>query len=115
MVDNIIADMATRGLQPDCKERQLLDVASGLQDQLVLLRKDVAKNGTSTKLQTGRIVMNPAVAAITSTSAELSKVLQQIKMDIGQPVINKAKQKAAQARWASHNQKKAEWEAADNG
>ena len=55
--------------------------------------------------------MNPAVAAITATSAELSKVLQQIKMDMGQPV-NRAKQKAAQARWAGHNAAKERWNGA---
>jgi hypothetical protein len=106
MIRRVIADMAERGLQPDAKETELLHVAGGLADQLVALRLDVKKNGTSTKLSSGRVVLNPAVAAITSTSAELSKVLGQIQMDLGQPK-DAAKQKAAQARWAAHNQAKA--------
>lgn len=109
MIERIVADMAGRGVQPDAKEAELLGVASGLADQLVLLRQDVKKNGTSTKLTTGRIVMNPAVAAITSTSAELSKILQQVSMDIGQPVNRikqKASQKASRARWPGHYQAK---------
>jgi hypothetical protein len=110
MIQRIVADMAARGMEPDAKETELLGVAAGLADQLVLLNKDVRRNGTSAKLESGRIVMNPAVAAITKTSAELAKVLGQIKMDLGQPV-NRVKQKAAQARWAAHNEAKARREA----
>lgn len=114
MVRRIVADMEARGLQPNARETELLAVASGLADQLALLRQDVKQNGTSSRLESGRIVMNPAVAAITSTSAELAKVLSQIQMDVGQPV-NRAKQKAAQARWAPHRAAQQRWEGVGNG
>lgn len=114
LVERITADMAARGLQPDAKERELLTLAEGLADQLDGLRQSVKKQGYSTTLESGRIVANPAVALINTTSAALAKVLAQINMDLAPPV-NRTKQAAAQARWRSHNEAKAKFEAVGNG
>jgi len=114
LVGRIIADMAARGLQPDAKERELLSLAEGLADQLDGLRRSVKQQGYSTTLESGRIVANPAVAAINQTSLALARVLAQVNMEVAPPV-NRTKQRAAQTRWASHNAAKARWEGIGNG
>lgn len=110
MIGRIVADMAARGLQPDAKERELLTLAEGLADQLDGLRRSVKAQGYSTTLESGRIVANPAVAQINTTSLALAKVLAQINMDIA-PAVNRTKQRASQARWRAHNEAKERWEA----
>jgi hypothetical protein len=114
MIRRIVADMASRGLEPDAKECELLDLAEGLADQLVALRRNVKAHGVSTTLESGRIVANPSVAQINTTTLALAKVLTQINMD-ETPAINRTKQAAAQARWRSHNEAKAKFEAVGNG
>lgn len=109
MVTRVIADMANRGFEPDAKERELLALAQGLADQLDGLRKSVATDGYSTTLKTGRIVANPAVALINTTSLALAKVLAQVQMS-DQPPINLVKQRAGNARWRAHNQAKQQWD-----
>jgi hypothetical protein len=110
MIKRIVADMASRGLEPDAKECELLDLAEGLADQLVALRRNVKAQGVSTTLESGRIVANPAVAQINTTSLALARVLGQISIDVAPP-INRTKQRAAQARWSAHNEAKQRWEA----
>lgn len=108
MIRRIVADMTSRGLEPDALERELLDLAEGLADQLVALRRNVKMQGVNTTLESGRIVANPAVAQINTTSLALAKVLSQINMD-ETPAINRTKQAAAKARWRPHNEAKAKW------
>lgn len=114
LVGRITADMAARGLQPDAKERELLAIAERLADQLDGLHRSVKTQGVSTTLESGRIVANPAVAQINTTSLALAKVLAHINMDVGPPV-NRTKQRAARARWGAHNAAKEKWEAIGNG
>ena len=106
LVARIIADMGARGLEPDAKERELLALAEGLADQLDGLRQAVATEGYSTTLETGRIVANPAVGLINSTSLALKNVLAAVNMT-DQPPINLVKQRASKARWRAHNAAKA--------
>lgn len=98
LVARIVAAMAAAGLQPDARERELLAVAETLADQLDGLKRDVEVNGYSTVLQSGRVVANPAVAAINQTATALARVLAQVSMTEEAP-IDKARQRAAQARW----------------
>jgi len=114
LVGRVTADMAARGLQPDAKERELLLIAERLADQLDGLHRNVKAQGVSTTLESGRIVANPAVGQINTTSLALAKVLAQINMDLT-PAINRTKQAAARSRWASHNAAKETWEAIGNG
>lgn len=102
LVGRIIADMSTRGLEPDAKERELLALAEGLADQLDGLRKAVSAEGYTTALESGRVVINAAVPAINTTSLALAKVLAQVQMS-DQPPINLVKQRASKARWRQHN------------
>jgi hypothetical protein len=106
LVGRIIADMAARGLEPDAKERELLALAEGLADQLDGLRKSVSAEGYSTTLETGRIVANPAVGLINTTTTALARVLAQIQMS-DQPPLNLVKQRASLSRWRAHNAAKA--------
>ncbi|MGO9034976.1 hypothetical protein [Mycobacterium sp.] len=107
LIERITADMAARGLEPDAKERELLGLAEGLQNQLDGLRKDVATNGySSIHQETGRLFASPSVALINQTSTALAKVLAQIQMT-DQPPVNRVKQRASQIRWQAHNAAKA--------
>jgi hypothetical protein len=108
LVKRIVNDMADRGLEPDAKERELLAIAEGLADQIAGLRESIGRLGYSTTLQNGRVMLNPAVAAVNNTSTALAKVLNQIQMTDAAP-INLVRQRAAQSRWRAHNQAKARW------
>lgn len=108
LAKSIIDDLAARGLEPTVKEHELIAVAQGLADQLVGLRKSLAARGYSCVLNSGRVVVNPAIAAINTTSLALAKVLDQISMT-EMPAKNAKKQHAAQVRWAAHNQAKTRW------
>lgn len=100
LVERIVADMAARGLQPDAKERELLAVAEKLADQLDALERDVAANGVTVTIDSGRIVANPSVSGINQTSRALAAVLGQISMTTD-PAVDRNRQRAAQARWAA--------------
>jgi hypothetical protein len=111
LVARITADMASRNLQPDAKERELLALAEGLADQLDALRRAVKAEGPTVTLKSGRVLAHPSCALINTTSLALAKVLAQINMDVV-PAVNRTKQAAAQARWRAHNEAKARWEGA---
>jgi hypothetical protein len=106
LIDRLVADMARRGLQPDAKETELLAIAERLANQLQGLERSIRRNGYSSKLESGRIVANPCIAQLNSTSTALAKVLQQIQM-YEVPAINRVRQRAAQTRWQAHNTAKA--------
>ncbi len=105
LVARIIADMDAHGLEADTKERELLRLAEGLADQLDGLRKSVAAEGYSTTLETGRIVANPAVALINSTSLALTKVLAGVQMTEPAPETRASARarRAANQRWHPQN------------
>jgi hypothetical protein len=98
LVSRIVDDMAARGLEPDAKEHELLAIAAGLADQIEALTEDVRREGYSSRLKSGRIVIHPAVAEIRAASTALSKVIEGVEMGEGIP-LNRTKQRAAQARW----------------
>jgi hypothetical protein len=110
LVRRIVDDMAANNLEPTAKEHELLSVAEGLADQLAGLRGSLAARGYSSVLESGRIVLNPAVVQINSTSLALAKVLSQIQMG-EDPPINRVKQRAALTRWRAHNEAKSRWAA----
>jgi hypothetical protein len=113
LVEAIIQDMAHRGLEPDCRERQLLDIAAKLGDKLEALSNAIDADGISVKLKSGRPIIHPAVAEVRQVSLALAKVLDGVSMDEGAPV-NRARQAAAQARWRRHNEAKAARQAGAN-
>jgi hypothetical protein len=99
--------MHANGLEPDAKERELLTLAEGLADRLAELEESVAVEGLSVVLNSGRIVMNPAVAESRMTRTSLATVLGRVSMtEI--PAKDPLKVKAAQVRWAQHNIAKAQ-------
>jgi hypothetical protein len=102
----IVADMAEHGLEPDGKERELLTLAEGLADRLAELEDVVEREGLSVTLQSGQVVMNPAVGESRMTRAALARVLAGVSMTEGR-AKDPAKVRAAQARWLEHNIAKA--------
>jgi hypothetical protein len=107
LTDRITAELAARGLECDGKERELLRIAAKLADQLDGLERDIRTNGVTTKISSGRLVVNPSVAAARQAALALAKILGGIEMSEA-PAVNRKKQHAAQVRWAAHNQAKAE-------
>lgn len=102
LVQRIVEDMQARGLEPDAKETELLALAEGLADRLADLEDSVAVEGLSVVLNSGRIVMNPAVSESRMTRTSLATVLGRISMEEGH-TKDPAKVKAAQKRWQQHN------------
>jgi hypothetical protein len=59
------------------------------------------------KINSGRLVVNPSVAAARQASLALAKVLDGVQLT-ETPAVNRKKQHAAQVRWAAHNRAKSE-------
>lgn len=102
LVARIVADMRAHGLEPDGREVELLALAEGLADRLAELEACVEDEGLSTVLQSGRVVMNPAVAEARQTRTALATVLGRVSMEEGR-AKDPQKMRAAQARWLQHN------------
>ena len=102
LVARIVAEMHASGLEPDAKERELLALAEGLADRLAELECSIEDEGLSMVLNSGRIVMNPAVAEARMTRTALAGVLSRISMT-ELPAKDPAKVKAAAVRWRQHN------------
>ncbi len=102
LVARIVADMRAHGLEPDAKETELLSLAEGLADRLAELEGSVEAEGLSTVLNSGRVVMNPAVAESRMTRTALASVLVKVSMTEG-AAKDPAKVAAAQKRWLAHN------------
>lgn len=102
LVARIVADMRDQGLEPDGKERELLALAEGMADRLAELEECVEQEGLSFTLDSGRVVMNPAVGEARMTRTSLARVLAGVSMSEGR-AKNPAKVRAAQARWLQHN------------
>ena len=109
LVKRIIDDMARRNLEPTAKDHELLALAEGLADQLEKLKASAAANGYTTVIFSGSVVINPAVAAVNSTTLALAKVIGQVEMT-ELPAKDPVKQRAARTRWAAHNIAKQRWE-----
>ena len=102
LVARIVADMREHGLEPDGKERELLSLASGLADRLAELEDCIEVEGLSVVLDSGRVLMNPAVGEARQTRTSLARVLMGVSMTEGR-AKDPAKVRAAQARWLEHN------------
>jgi hypothetical protein len=107
LVQRIEAELAARGLEPDGKEREMLRIAAKLADQLQELEADIKRNGCTTVISSGRLCVNPSVAAARQASLALAKILSGIEMSEA-PAVNRVKQRAAQVRWRAHNEAKRE-------
>lgn len=94
--------MRDQGLEPDGKERELLALAEGMADRLAELEECVEQEGLSFTLDSGRVVMNPAVGEARMTRTSLARVLAGVSMSEGR-AKDPAKVRAAQARWLQHN------------
>lgn len=99
--------MAAHGLEPDAKEVELLALAEGLADRLAELEASVEAEGLSVMLNSGRLVMNPAVAESRMTRTALATVLGRVSMIEG-VAKDPVKQAASRARWRAHNLAKAQ-------
>lgn len=107
LVARITAEMHSNGLEPDAKEQELLALAEGLADRLAELENGIAEDGLSMMLNSGRVVMNPAVAEARMTRTSLATVLTKISMTEA-PAKDPVKQAASRARWREHNIAKAQ-------
>lgn len=101
LVARVRADMDAEGLVPDGREEELLVLAGDLQDRIVELEDAIAADGLRQVSKSGVVHLHPAVSEVRQTRAVLARALAGVQMqdDTRDPV----KQKAAQARWRSHN------------
>jgi hypothetical protein len=101
LVARIRAEMADEGLEPDAREVEFLAIAEGLQDRIVELEAAIKHHGLTNVTKGGLVRLNPAAVESRQTRAALARVLANVQMQDDQK--DPVKQKAAQARWRSHN------------
>jgi hypothetical protein len=98
LVASIVDDMRAHRLQPDAKELALLQVAGDLADQLEGLKRSINRDGYTTELKSGRLVVHPAVSQMRQVSATMAQVLQGVSMS-AEPAVDRRRQRAANMRW----------------
>jgi hypothetical protein len=101
LVQRIVEDMASHGLEPDQRDRELFDVIADIRDEIEQLKAVVEAEGRSVVLRDDRVVMHGAVVEIRLQRAALAKLLSGLSMDTSGK--NPVKQAAAVKRWAAHN------------
>jgi hypothetical protein len=108
MVDAILAEMTEAGVEPDAKERALLDTARQLVDRLDALERIIARDGEILTSPAGAVRVHPAVAEHRQQAATLPKVLSGIVVGDSSGIgKNPAKVRAAQVRWANRDRRRA--------
>jgi hypothetical protein len=104
LVARLTAEMDAEDLEPDAKEVELLTIAEALQDRIVELESVIESEGLSITSKSGVVHLNPAVGEARQTRAALARVISGIQLrDDGK---DPTKQRAANARWRSHNDAK---------
>src|SRR6516165_11522114 len=101
LVQRIVDDMASHGLEPDQRDRELFDVIAEIRDEIEQLKAVVEDEGRSVVLRDDRVVMHGAVVELRLQRAALAKLLSGLRMDTSGK--NPVKQAAAARRWAAHN------------
>jgi hypothetical protein len=102
LVARMTAEMRSHGLEPDAKEQELLAVAERLADDLAELEGDIEADGRTMVLNSGRVLLNPALAESRLTRTTLATVLTKTSMTEA-PGKDPAKQAASNARWCAYN------------
>lgn len=107
LVDALVAEMAEVGVEPDAKEKSLLEAAKQLVDRLDALERIIAADGEMVTSPTGHVKLHPAVSEHRQLAATLPKVLVGIVVGDSLSGVGKnpAKVRAAQARWAARDRK----------
>jgi hypothetical protein len=107
MVSGIMAELTEDGVQLDAKENALLATARQLVDRMGALEAIVARDGLMVTTEAG-IKIHPAVVEHRLCATTLPRILAGIGAgDTSAGSKNPIKQRAATARWASHNRLKA--------
>jgi hypothetical protein len=107
MVEGIMAELIEDGVQLDAKESALLATARTLVDRMGALEAIVARDGLMVTTDAG-VKLNPAAVEHRLCATTLPRILGGIGAgDTSGGAKNPTKQRAATARWASHNRLKA--------
>ena len=108
LVAAIEAQLATDGLEPDARDRQLLDVAARLVDRMEMLQAMVAADGERTISATGVVRLHPAIGELRQHSIAVSKTLAAVALaETSGARKDPDKVRAAETRWRAHNAAKA--------
>ena len=105
-MERLRAEMTEQGLIPTSTEDELLAVAWDLADRIEVLQRMVAVDGERRVGKDGNVRLHPALSEIRQCEATLARVVGGIST-MAEPVVNRTKQRAAQARWRAHNAKRA--------
>ncbi|WP_286150706.1 hypothetical protein [Mycobacterium sp. D16R24] len=103
LVERITAEMLECGLRPDGREAEWLEQARNLASRITELEECISTDGLSVVLNSGRVVLHPAIAEVRQHRAALARVLAGIQMEEA-ATKDPAKQKAAQVKWRAHNE-----------
>ena len=106
LVERLRSEMSEQGLIPTSGEEELLAVVWDLGDRIEVLQRMVAVDGERRVGKDGSVRLHPALSEIRQCESTLARVVGGINT-MAEPVVNRTKQRAAQARWRAHNLKKA--------
>jgi hypothetical protein len=106
LVERLRAEMTEQGLIPTSGEEELLAVAADLADRIEVLQNAVAADGETWVGKDGGVRLHPALSEIRQCESTLARVVGGIST-MAEPVVNRTKQRAANARWRAHNTKRA--------
>lgn len=102
LVREVLAQLTEDGLEPDVRERHLLDLAAGLADRLAEVQDVLAVDGITTTTAAGGIKPHPMLAAERQLALGIQRLLDGVSLTAA-PVKSAAKVRAAQTRWRAHN------------
>ncbi|OPZ56440.1 MAG: hypothetical protein BWY91_00365 [bacterium ADurb.BinA028] len=106
IVEEVLAQLAEDDLEPDARDRALLDTAARLADRMAQLRDLVAEDGERSVSESGIVRLHPGIAEHRNHAVSLAKVLAGISLR-NDSAKNPAKVHAAETRWRAHNAAKA--------
>ena len=100
LVDDLLAELAEDGLEPDAREVALLVAAGELRDRMDRLEAMIAADGERRVTSTGTVQLHPAVAELRQHAVALSRVLAGVSMVDTGAGKSARHQRAALMRWA---------------
>ena len=113
LVAAVLEQMAEDDLEPDARDRSLLDTAARLADRMAALDVMIEADGERSIAANGIVRLHPGIAEFRQHSIALSKVLVAVALVESNGVRkDPAKVRAAETRWRAHNAAKAEAEQA---
>jgi hypothetical protein len=108
LVQAVLEQMAADGLEPDARDRALLDTAQQLADRMAALQLLVGEDGERAVSATGVVRLHPGIAEYRQHAVALSKVLSAVSLvETSGHAKNPDKVRAAETRWRPHNIAKA--------